>query len=77
MHGAGRQRPGSIGRHNSFYLIKLGIGWIVGMGAAVLALYALFESHIYVISSLFIGFIAGSIPLIVREEKESFIRLYM
>lgn len=54
------------------YLIKLGIGWIVGMGAAVLALSALFESHIYVISSLFIGFIAGSIPLIVREEKESF-----
>lgn len=54
------------------YLVKLGIGWIIGMGAAVMALSALFESHIYVISSLFIGFIAGSIPLIIREEKESF-----
>lgn len=39
---------------------------------AVLALSALFENHIYGISSLFIGFIAASIPLIVREEKDSF-----
>lgn len=54
------------------YLIKLGTGWIIGMVLAVLALSALFESHIYTISSLFIGFIAGSIPLIVKEEKDSF-----
>lgn len=54
------------------YLIKLGFGWFLGMGAAILALTALFESHIYGISSLFIGFIAGSIPLIIREEQESF-----
>ena len=40
------------------YLIKLGIGWIIGMGLAVVILSALFESHIYVVSSLFIGFIA-------------------
>lgn len=55
-----------------FYLVKLGVGWVIGMVLAVFALSALFESHIYGISSLFIGFIAGSIPLIVREEKESF-----
>lgn len=55
----------------ALYLVKLGIGWIIGMAAAVLALSALFESHIYGISSLFIGFIAGSIPLIISEEKES------
>lgn len=54
------------------YLIKLGIGWIIGMGLAVIVLSALFESQIYVVSSLFIGFIAGSIPLIINEEKESF-----
>lgn len=53
------------------YLIRLGIGWAVGMGMAVLALSALFENHIYMVSSLFIGFIAGAIPLIVKEEKES------
>lgn len=53
------------------YLAKLGVGWIIGMVMAVIILSALFESHIYVVSSLFIGFIAGAIPLIVKEEKES------
>lgn len=53
------------------YLIKLGVGWIVGMILAVLILSALFEHHIYAVSSLFIGFIAGAIPLIMKEEKES------
>lgn len=54
------------------YLAKLGVGWMTGMVLAVLLLSSLFESHIYTVSSLFIGFIAGSIPLIIREEKESF-----
>ena len=54
------------------FLAKLGAGWIIGMVLAILALSALFENHIYGISSLFIGFIAGSIPLIVKEEKDSF-----
>lgn len=54
------------------YLAKLGIGWVIGMVLAVLLLSSLFESHIYTVSSLFMGFIAGSIPLIVLEEKESF-----
>ncbi len=55
-----------------FYLIKLGLGWIIGMVAAVLVLTSLFESHIYIVSSVFVGFIAGSIPLVIIEEKESF-----
>lgn len=54
------------------YLIKLGIGWAIGMISSVLVLSSLFDSHIYTISSLFVGFIAGSIPLILMEEKESF-----
>lgn len=54
------------------YLAKLGAGWAVGMALAVVVLSALFESHIYVVSSLFIGFIAGAIPLIIKEEQESF-----
>ena len=54
------------------YLIKLGIGWMIGMLLAVIVLSALFESHIYVVSSLFMGFIAGAIPLIIMEEKEGF-----
>ena len=31
----------------------------------------LFESHIYIISSVFIGFIAGAIPLVIIEEKQT------
>lgn len=53
------------------YLAKLGAGWVVGMAMAVMALSALFENHIYAVSSLFLGFIAGAIPLIIKEEKES------
>lgn len=54
------------------YLIKLGIGWIIGMLLAVIVLSSLFNTHIYTVSSVFIGFIIGSIPLIIIEEKESF-----
>lgn len=54
-----------------WYLVKLGVGWVAGMLLAVAVLSALFESHIYVVSSLFIGFIAGAIPLIVKEERQS------
>lgn len=53
------------------YLIKLGAGWLIGMLIAVVILSALFESHIYIVSSLFIGFIIGAIPLIIKEEQES------
>ena len=54
------------------YLIRLGIGWVLGMGIAAVLLSSLFESHIYVVSSVFIGFIAGSIPVVIREESQSF-----
>lgn len=51
------------------YLAKLGVGWLIGMAMAAVVLSALFENHIYAVSSLFIGFIAGAIPLIIKEEK--------
>lgn len=57
------------------YLARLGVGWVIGMGMAVLVLAALFASHIYTVSSLFIGFIAGSLPLIIWEEKASLLQL--
>ena len=53
------------------YLIKLGIGWGVGFVLAAVVLSSLFESHIYAMSSLFIGFIILAIPLVIKEEKES------
>ena len=52
------------------FLIKLGIGWVVGMILAVLVLTSLFEEHIYKVSSLFIGFIIFSLPLVIGEEKD-------
>lgn len=53
------------------FLFKIGIGWAVGMVASVLFLASIFEEQIYSISSLFIGFIIFSIPLIIKEEKET------
>lgn len=53
------------------YLVKLAAGWIIGMLLAVLILSRLFESNIYTVSSLFIGFILGAIPLVILEEKDS------
>lgn len=50
------------------YLGKLGVGWALGMALAVFALSALFENHIYTVSSLFFGFVLGAVPLIVEEE---------
>lgn len=54
-----------------FFLFKLAIGWLIGMVLAVLILTSLFEKNIYAISSVFIGFILFSIPLIIKEEKGS------
>ena len=52
------------------YLIKLGIGWGIGFLSAVLVLANVFESHIYLISSLFMGFILFAIPVVIMEEKQ-------
>ena len=54
------------------FLIKLGIGWIVGFCSAVLVITAVFEKNIYEISSLFLGFVLFAIPLIFVEEKKAF-----
>lgn len=53
------------------FLVKLGIGWVIGMILAVLFLSSAFESHIYAVSSVFLGFIIFAIPVIIKEEKES------
>lgn len=67
VFGKMEEKKGAVG-----YLAKLGAGWAAGMVLAVLVLSALFESRIYTVSSLFIGLIAGSIPLIIKEERQSF-----
>lgn len=54
-----------------FYLIKLGVGWLIGFVLAVLILSRLFERHIYFVSSLFIGFIVFAVPIVIKEEMQS------
>ncbi len=53
------------------FLIKLGIGWVTGMVLAMLVLSSVFESHIYAVSSMFIGFILFAIPIVIKEEKDT------
>ncbi|MCI0502734.1 MAG: DUF368 domain-containing protein [Fusobacteria bacterium] len=52
------------------FLGKIGLGWIIGAVISIFFLTSLFEKHIYSVSSLFVGFILLSIPVIIHEEKE-------
>lgn len=53
------------------FLLRIGVGWVIGMGAAVSVLASIFSSRIYEISSVFLGLIIFAIPIIWREEKDS------
>lgn len=53
------------------YLIKIGIGWVIGLLLAISFLADLFDKHIYNMSSLFIGFIIFAIPIVIKEEITS------
>ena len=53
------------------FLVKLGIGWAIGLCSSVLVLSKLFESHIYILSSVFFGLTLFAIPVVAREEKDS------
>ena len=59
------------------FLLKIGVGWAIGMITSVLFLASIFEEHIYSISSVFIGFIIFSIPLIIKAEKETIKNKYL
>ena len=55
------------------FLSKIGIGWASGLILSVLFITNIFEKNIYEISSLFLGFIISSIPLIIKSEKKTLI----
>ena len=63
-------------KNSLIFLLKLGIGWVIGMVLSVLFLSSIFDAQIYKISSLFTGFIVVSIPLIINQEKESIVGQY-
>lgn len=52
------------------FLAKLGIGWCIGMASSVMILSSLFTSHIYDLSSLFLGLTLFSLPIIIKEETD-------
>lgn len=58
-------------RSAAVYLLRLGAGWVVGMGACVLVLAKLFEAHIYFMSSLFLGLTLAPFPFVIRAEKKA------
>lgn len=66
IKGNKKERVGAIK-----FLIKLGIGWIIGMILSVSILANVFDSGIYKVSSLFLGFVITSIPIMIIEEKEN------
>lgn len=50
------------------YLLRIGAGWAVGMGLCVVLLNRVFETHVYFLSSIFMGLTVASVPLIIRSE---------
>lgn len=52
------------------FLSKIGVGWVSGFILSVLFITSIFEKNIYEISSLFLGFIIASIPLIIKSERK-------
>lgn len=58
------------------FLLKLGIGWITAFVLAILFIASVFEKNIYTISSLFIGFIVFSIPIVFKEERGEIVGKY-
>ena len=64
FHGKGPARVAALS-----FLVKLAFGWIVGFGLSAAALTSFFDSHIYEVSSLFMGFIVFAIPIVALEEK--------
>lgn len=64
IHGSKQERLQAL-----IWLLKLAVGWACGFILAVLVLTSLFESHIYVVSSLFLGFIIFAIPIVAYEER--------
>ena len=70
FHGGGAARP-TARRDAVRFLLKIGAGWVVGFGLSALVLSTLFDTHIYAVSSLFLGFIVFAIPIVISEEREA------
>lgn len=65
MNGTKKERKEAV-----FFLIKLMAGWLIGFCLSVLVLGKIFNTHIYELSSLFMGLSVFALPIVVLEEKE-------
>ena len=66
FRGTGAERKAGL-----LYLLKLGLGWGIGMAACVVLLSGLFARNIYFMSSLFLGLTACSIPFVALSERKA------
>ena len=67
FHGTREQRVAAVR-----FLAKIALGWVIGFALSALVLSTLFDTHIYAVSSLFMGFIVCAIPIVLSEERETF-----
>ena len=65
INGTKKERKEAV-----FFLIKLMAGWLIGFCLSVLVLGKIFNTHIYELSSLFMGLSDFALPIVVLEEKE-------
>ena len=70
LHGLFQGR-GAERKASGVYLLKLGLGWGIGMASCVVLLSSLFEKNIYFMSSLFLGVTIFSIPFVAAAERQS------
>lgn len=68
LHGLFRGDT-AVRRKSFLYLVKLGLGWGIGMGVCALLLSGLFTRYIYDMSSLFLGLTVASLPFILVAER--------
>ncbi len=54
------------------FLFNLGIGWIIGVVSTVLVISNAINNHIYLVTSLFLGFVIVSIPITFYESFDTF-----
>lgn len=55
-------------KESVYFLVKLAIGWIIGITLSVSFLSRMFEKNIYFMSSLFIGLTSSSVVYIIKNE---------
>lgn len=65
------QGSGPARRSALRYLLKLGIGWAIGMACCAALLSSLFEQNIYFMSSLFLGLTVCAIPFVAAAEQDA------